>query len=248
MGLLSSYPYLGSCLLMLVVSAFAAGVCLREQRAAMLLSSALTIPVGMFAFLYVPDYWDPAQVFRWHAGPEDTLFGLANGATVWVLATRGPGQRMDVCWHPIRMLWRYLPVLVGGLLLYPCFSALGMRPMDAALLGIAMVACVLLSRRRELWGMAVFSGSSFGLLYAAVMLASVGLWPHFGDQWNHDRLWGVAIGGVPLEEFAWALAFGVTWPLVVAHVLGARPATGREPASGSCETSTTRVSAGAPDS
>ena len=104
----------------------------------MLLSSALTIPVGMFAFLYVPDYWDPAQVLRWHAGPEDILFGLANGTTVWVLATHALGHRLELPAHPVSMARRYLPLVLAGLLLYLCLSALGMRPMDATLLVVLM--------------------------------------------------------------------------------------------------------------
>jgi len=229
MDLLAPYPYLGWCLLLLTVSACAALCCPREQRRVMLLSSALTIPVGMFAFLYIPDYWDPAQVFRWHAGPEDILFGLANGTTVWVLATRGRGRPLALRLRAISVIGRYLSLLLAGLLLYFCLSALGIRPMDATLLVIAMAAIVLLALRADLRRMVLPTALSFALVYALLTLTAVRLWPQFSNQWNHDRLWGVVVGGVPLEEFGWGLAFGATWPLIVAHVAGARLVDAGEP-------------------
>ncbi len=48
------------------------------------------------------------------------------------------------------------------------------------------------------------------------------LWPHFAEQWTHANLWGLTIAGMPLEEYVWSLAFGSTWPLIIAHVLEAR--------------------------
>ena len=229
MELLASYPYLGWCLLLLLSGAFAALFCPRDQRPLMLLSSALTIPVGTFAFLYVPDYWDPAQVLRWHTGPEDILFGLANGVTVWVLATHALGRPLVLRLHLLSMIGRYLPLLLGGLLLYFCLSGFGMRPMDATLLVIVTTAVVLLSLHTDLRRMVLPTAFGFALLYALLTLTAMRLWPHLSHQWNHGRLWGVVVGGVPLEEFVWGLAFGATWPLIVAYVIDVRPADAEEP-------------------
>jgi len=40
---------------------------------------------------------------------------------------------------------------------------------------------------------------------------------HFLQQWNLPSLSGF-IFGLPLEELVWALGFGFTWPVFMAHV------------------------------
>jgi hypothetical protein len=42
-------------------------------------------------------------------------------------------------------------------------------------------------------------------------------------HWNPHNLWGPRLFGVPVEEVAWALAYGAVWPLFMAYVFDARP-------------------------
>ena len=60
----------------------------------------------------------------------------------------------------------------------------------------------------------------FGVLFSHPE-ADVLSWPHFIQQWNLPSLSGF-IFGMPIEELVWALGFGFTWPLFMAHVFDVR--------------------------
>jgi len=66
-------------------------------------------------------------------------------------------------------------------------------------------------------------------VYWAVLKLWHLLVPSFGAQWNSEALWGPTVFGVPLDEVAWAAAFGLAWPLFAAYLFHAR----LEPASSS---------------
>ena len=46
--------------------------------------------------------------------------------------------------------------------------------------------------------------------------------PDYLAQWNLDRLWGLYLLGVPLEELVWAAATGFAVPIFAGVVLGVR--------------------------
>jgi hypothetical protein len=205
-----------------VLSGVAACLCPRRERLRMVQSAVLTAPVSAFAFVYIPEYWNPSQVARWCAGPEDLLFGCAAGAIVWVLAVRTLGAQLHGPRFPVKVVLRFAALMVGGLAAFFSLRALALGPMDASLVTLGMIAAVLLGGRPKLWRMVAVTAPGYAAIHMAVQLVSVSLWPQLAGQWNHTELWGLAVGGVPLEELAWATAFGATWPALVIHVLDLR--------------------------
>ena len=81
---------------------------------------------------------------------------------------------------------------------------------DAAFVCFGTAAFIWLRRPRL--RVQIFSGGiTFTLVYGAVLFI-VGEWyPRFFDCWNHGALSGISIGKAPIEEYLFALSFGVMW-------------------------------------
>jgi hypothetical protein len=94
--------------------------------------------------------------------------------------------------------------------------------MTATILAFTVLTVVILWRRRDLWPLAVTGALGYTLVYVAVLKLWYELVPGFGAQWNAVALWGPMVFGVPLDEVAWAAAFGLAWPTFAAYLFDAR--------------------------
>jgi len=234
--LLESTPYLGWVLLLLTMAACLALLNRREWRRT-LLAGALAAPFGLFAFLYVPEYWSPPYALGTRPGIEDLLFAFSNGAMGWALVARlnrghtPHGQRLDVL--PARLLG----VSVAGLALQVGLVASGLTQMHATLWTLAAAGTALGVKGRRNWRMLLVGAVTHGTLYAAALVAALRLWPGLAGAWNDANLLGPRVLGVPVEEILWGCVFGVTWPAFLLYAFGVRrsaqtrpelPSSGRE--------------------
>lgn len=222
MAWLDSYPYLAGSLVLAGLAGTGLLAWPRERRA-MLLSGLLSAPSALFALAFVPEYWNPRQVARFLTGPEDVIFSFANGALAWLLAVGLSRRELAIRPAPRRALPRY----AGCTALYFAVSlpgwALGFPVMTASLTGVLGLA-VFLGRRDPARAPVAAAGAlGFAALYTTLFGAVLVRWPDFLLQWNAASLWGPRLLGVPLDEIAWALAYGAAWPLVMAYVLDATP-------------------------
>jgi hypothetical protein len=211
-----SYPYFLGCIILLLVFC-----CLfllfPGQRRAMWLSAALSTPFSLATLFLVPHYWMPRRLGDLLVGVEDCIFSFATGGIAWVLAVLFMEGRIHLP-REIKPSWvRYLACIVtGGWLIVVC-RFLGLGFMMSTLLSIYGVGLFLFISQRRLWFLALGGGFSFLLLYAAIFLVCLYFYPHFLKQWNPGAILAL-IWGVPLQELAWALGFGITWPLYMAFV------------------------------
>ena len=181
------------------------------------------------AYLFVPNYWCPAQVIAgFGIGLEDLLFMFVMGSLCVIAATWSAGDRIE--W---RLDWRRLarryPICLGlGLLPQLLLLRLGASMSSVMILGTLLVAAAMLCIERREWRMAA-SGAvgvlAFHLLSSKLAFVAA---PGYLQQWNLSELCGLAVWGVPIEEVVWAAGFGACWPLGLAYLFGVRLAPAAE--------------------
>lgn len=220
---LAQYPYLDMDLMLLAVLLVALAVAPAERRR-ILTSGLLSLPFGLWSAAHVPDYWSPKFLARFRlAGLEDLLYAFLAGALAWWLATALSQRRMAAHANFFHAAWRYaLFSGVGTAVCLPLWLG-GVDVMTAVLIGLAtmgaLLAMALPSDERRL---AATGSVGFCLLYGVVLKTTTLLWPQFLDQWHAPNLSGVKVLAMPVEELAWALAFGAVWPLAILFVLDGR--------------------------
>ena len=221
---LRSYPYLLMSLSLFSLCVVFMAV-FREYRKPMIISGFLSVPCALYAVAFVPEYWHPNQVFRLFVGPEDILFSFATGALVWLMvaySARGSWLQIDI--RPGRLARRYgaIATIFLALMLAAWFA--GLRPMDAYFVSAAALFALLLIVRPHLWPVAARGSALFAGFYLAFIWLIITFIPEFLQQWNQVQLYGIEVGGVPLEEVLWATMFGAVWPLGMTYFFEARPA------------------------
>lgn len=215
------YPYLASCLILLQILLVALALDSARRHLAVL-SGLLSSPYALLSVFFVPEYWAPVRTTRLAASPEDFIFSFATGGIVWLLASWPLRRRFTHRLDWARFLGRYLECVVPGVTIgWLCFVS-GLGVMASAIVGIAAVWGVLLWRCGGLWPLSAAGAFGFALFYAVLMVAAVVVWPDLHLHWNAANLWGPRLLGVPVEEIAWALAYGAVWPLFMAYVLDTR--------------------------
>lgn len=155
-------------------------------------------------------------------GIEDVLFSFSAGGLAWISAIWSSSSQLKVETHVRKILSR--TAMLASLTLTPAVFAhiLINGAMNRALFTMMAAGVLLLICNRNLWKLVLPSAIRFLGVYS-VVVAGIVLWlPHFTESWTVANLWGITLGGIPLEEFVWALVFGAVWPLAAGFVLNAR--------------------------
>ncbi len=217
-----TYPYFTASLFLLALFAVAYWR-FRSQRHHLLVGGLLSAPSGFCAILFVPEYWDPVQLFRFGAGPEDLIFSFSNGGLIWlVVVAIHSGRSLEPRIEPCFLLRRWVVLTLGFSILWIPLLAVGLDVMRSSILAALLVLAALIRQRPELLPIASAGAALFGIPYTLLCGLLFRLFPGFLEQWSHANLSGWFVLGVPLEETAWALAWGATWPVVLAYVLDVR--------------------------
>jgi hypothetical protein len=217
---LRQYGYLASALMLLAV--FLSGViACPKQRVGMLLSACLGAPLALFAFFFVPDYWNPIRVVPFRMGPEDVIFSFSNGGTVWLLAVWLVRDRIKLGAKPTVVLERLVSCALPCLLLCLALRLSGATIMTSVLFTMSLLGVFLAWRRRDLLRISLAGAVGFVAFYFLFVNLVLTIWPECLRQWNAANLSGRRLFRVPLEEVAWAVGYGFVWPLLTAYVLDA---------------------------
>lgn len=192
------------------------------QRKLATISSFPSMPLACASVLFVPEYWQPIRLLDGMTGIEDLIFSFATGGLAWVASMWLLPRRIivNLIWH--RHLTRYLYTVGIGVVLWLTLWLLGFSVMTAALVDCLAFTLLNLALRPELIPLAIRGALGFAAPYMAFAILGGTLFPGFYEQWNHANLWGVYLLSVPLEEGAWALAFGALWPVFLSCVLEMR--------------------------
>jgi hypothetical protein len=196
------------------------------------------VPNGLFSLAhpnYWKNYWHPIRLGGGVLGPEDMLFAFNVGATAGLAAVWLHRHKLIVAARPVSRIGRILavgiPAQCAFLLLYS-MSRAGIASMILTQI-IAVVPVLLL--RPDLWRFSAAGGIGFSLIYCAIVKGVFCIWPDFVACWKSTPPWGLLLFGIPLGEIAWAVSFGLFWPLFAGFVFDLRLsacAAGAEEAGG----------------
>ncbi|TFH66018.1 MAG: hypothetical protein E4G90_05405 [Gemmatimonadales bacterium] len=195
------------------------------NRKAMVWVSLFTTPFGLSEPLFVPEYWSPPSLFNLasHTGfdIESLIFSFGIGGVSAVLYNVLTGARLA----PVDEASRRLPAhrhhrraIAAPFIAFPVLYVFPWNPIYPALLAmiIGSVATLLcrLDLKHKTWiGGALFTGYYWVFVEGLELLS-----PGYVDRvWNLADLSGVMIHSTPLEELAFAFAFGTYWAGVYEH-------------------------------
>jgi hypothetical protein len=167
-------------------------------------------------YWHIRDYWHPHFLFAltvggWRFGIEDYILTFAMSGTVMALFEKFCTKKE---WGPLPPVsWRCLfgMCMIGGfgiLLMILFASIIRMNSIYAILLTLFVVSAFIFWKRVEWIRRALAMAFAFSIFYCILfrfiyMPAFPGI---FERWWNLDALWGVRLGGVPLEEPVWSFA------------------------------------------
>ncbi len=186
--------------------------------------------------LFVPAYWTPPSVLRvWRWDFESFLFCFAIGGIAAVLTELAPVMRL------LKRLDLFLTlsarravgrkgtafstrsidpehVRIENMLLVAVFvgmfgatSQFGLNIIfDAAI--VCVVTAMFVGWRRPGLRWQIFGGGlTFLLLYTVVLVVTGLVYPNFYEHWNVAELTRIRFLGAPLEEYMFAVTFGLIW-------------------------------------
>ena len=215
-----TYPYLLLCFFEVLLF-FACILFSAEQRRPMLLSALLFTPSALSAIILVPGYWKPKLFWDLIVGVEDVIFCFVNGGIVWFVSAYFIKDRLLLPGKFRPLMKRYIKYTLYGTIIYYALFLLGFGSLWSTFGGLYLLGLMLLYTQRRLWPFALWGTGTFLAIYCLMLRLMFSSWPHFIRQWNLPSLSGF-IFGLPVEELVWALGFGFTWPLFMAHVFDVR--------------------------
>jgi hypothetical protein len=197
-----------------------------KLRTVMWRTSLVIALFGLTEPIFVPRYWNPPSLFelaqRTGFDLESLIFtfGIGGiGAALYATLARqhfvpvsterrmGPLHRFHVA-----------ALLVPPVVFVP-LHFLPWNPIYTVITSLAIGAIASVACRPGLRVKTLIGGALFLSLYSVFMLGLVWLTPGYIEQvWNLPALSGVLIGGIPLEELLFGLAFGLYWTGVYEHV------------------------------
>lgn len=218
------------------------------ERGVMWRASLATSLLGVTEPIFVPAYWNPPSLFelaqRTGFDVESFIFSFAVGGIGVVLfdtvARRalvpvGVTQRGERR-HRLHRVAVVAPSVLFPLLYLPSWNPIYPAVVCLAVGGMASVICRPELTRKTLAGGAMFLG-----LYTVFLLGLRWFAPgYIARVWNLPALSGVLIGGLPLEELLFGLAFGFYWTAAYEHFMWRRSMAPPTPADSAQHRSTER--------
>jgi hypothetical protein len=197
------------------------------MRKQMLRVSLWTAPLGLTEPLFVPEYWNPPSLFglaqRTGFDLESLIFCFAIGGIGTVLyealvpARRVPmshEERIDPR-HRLHMLALTSPVIVFILLLL----GTSWNPIYSGTLAMFVGAIASLFCRPDLKAKIWIGGGVFLLLYFVFFQLLDLSFPGYVERvWTLTATSGLLVWGIPIEEYLFAITFGMMWSSVYEHL------------------------------
>lgn len=165
-------------------------------------------------------YWRPVRLGGGPIGVEDLVFTFTVGATVWLCAAWPYRRNLRMPSHvqASRVVGRLLLWTLPMEALLAALWLAGLDHVSAMLLASIPLLTVLLFRRRQLWILALTGLAFFVPVYCACVRLQFTIFPDYPLQWNKEGLWAVKFLGLPAGELAWAAAFAIVSPMLIASV------------------------------
>lgn len=157
---------------------------------------------------YTEDYWHPEYIGPW-PWIEDIIFGFAiagiAAAIYEIVLARWVREQYAEKPHPLLTASLFLIAGFGSGIFFPIMNSI-----YSAMAAFIIVWLVIMALRRDLFFPALASGTFLMLLafigYQLVFVRSPGV---VQSWWDLDRISGVLLLGIPLEEYLWFFFMGL---------------------------------------
>ncbi len=182
--------------------------------------------MALTSILFVPQYWTPPSLFdldqKIRVGIEDVLWAAAVGGIASVVAEILLKERLSALRKGVRK--RHL---VPFILVVVVFIVLQLwhpgKTIYNTIIAFAIGAVVIAVLRSDLIPTMLAGALSFALLYFALFLIFLLLYPGFIQRYyNIPNLLGIYVVGVPIEELLFAGTGGAIWSVAYEYVQGYR--------------------------
>ena len=189
-------------------------------------ASLYTAPFGLTEPLFVPEYWNPPTLFdlaqRTGFDIESLIFCFGIGGIAVVLYDlMNPHKAADLEQHErsakrhrFHRLILFSPFIIFTGLSFFSWNAIypGIIAMLAG--GVGTIWC-----RPDLFKRTGIGGAIFVAYYFIFLFGLEPLSPGYVARiWNLENLSGISLLGFPIEEFLFALGFGMYWSSVYEHI------------------------------
>lgn len=188
--------------------------------------SLIAAPMALTSILFIPQYWTPPSLFDLDAkirvGIEDVFWAAAVGGIASVVAEMLLEERLSAIRKGSRK--RHITPFVVIILV---FLALEFwhpgKTIYNTILAFAVGAVVIAFLRSDLIPSMLIGAASFALLYFALFLVFLALYPEFIRRYyNIPNLLDVYLAGVPIEELLLAASGGAIWSVAYEYLHGYR--------------------------
>ena len=199
----------------------------KESRKEMLIVSLWTSLFGLTEPIFLYEYWTPLSLFDLNLKTgfdiESVLWSFGVGGIVVVLYEfffkKGHAAISVHERHAARHrfhLWAVLSVPVTVSIL---FLATDLNPIYSSIIALLVGSLITLYCRPDLKDKMMVSALLFFGVYFLYFLTLVAAFPGYVESvWNLDAISGILVLGIPLEELAFALTFGLYWSSIYEHI------------------------------
>jgi len=198
----------------------------KNYRAEIRWGTLISAPMALTSILFVPQYWTPPSLFdldlRIRVGIEDVLWAGAVGGIASAVAEILLKERLSALRKAARKR-HFAPFVV----VISVFIVLELWHPDKTIyntiIAFAIGALVIAFIRSDLIPTMLTGAVSFALLYFALFLIFLFLYPGFIQRYyNIPNLLGIYVLGVPIEELLFAATGGAIWSVAYEYVQGYR--------------------------
>ncbi|MER2511126.1 MAG: lycopene cyclase domain-containing protein [Nitrosomonas ureae] len=195
-------------------------------RSKMWKASIFTAPFGLTEPLFVPEYWNPPTLFdlaqRTGFDIESIIFCFGIGGIGVVLYDLLTRQRSVDFAQPKRSSSRHKYhrlILFSPFVVFAALSFFPWNPIYPGIIamlsgGISTIWC-----RPDLLKKTFLGGAIFVVYYFILLLGLELLSPGYVTRyWNLKNLTGISLWRFPVEEFLFAIGFGMYWSSVYEHI------------------------------
>lgn len=180
---------------------------LKEYHQRLLIISSLYAILGVtFGLVYTADWWQPETILGYRVGIEDFMLGFSNAgiASVWYLLFLKIKSKGQASWMRI-----VIPLISTGISTLILFRMFDWNSFYANSIGILTAIIYILIKRRDLIKISLMSGAVMVLISLPIYLLMIFISPGWVEHtWMLDKLSGVLLLGIPVEDFVWYFLVG----------------------------------------
>jgi Lycopene cyclase len=203
----------------------------KRYRPQIIWGTAMTTPLALTSFLFVPQYWTPPSLFdldaRFRVGIEDFLWAGAVGGIASVVGELFLKERLAAR-RKERRKKHYAPFIVMLAVFLILHFLYPNKNIYSTAMAFAVCAVVVAFLRGDLIPTMLMGAAVFTILYFLLFVYFLALYPDFIERYyNLSNISGIRLLRVPIEELMFAASGGAVWSVAYEYFQGYRFAPGQ---------------------